>query len=44
MLLHTKTGIEATLAFIKETGVATRKWHLRRGEGEEDDEDDPFAA
>ena len=30
ILLHTKRGIEKTLAFIKETGIATRRWHLER--------------
>ncbi|KAG9247616.1 hypothetical protein BJ878DRAFT_409132, partial [Calycina marina] len=28
ILLHTETGIEATLAFIERTKVCTRKWHL----------------
>ena len=28
MLLHTKIGIKATLAFIERTKVGTRKWHL----------------
>ena len=32
LLLHTTGGIEATLAFITSTRVATRKWHL----GQED--------
>ena len=49
LLLHTKSGIEKTLRFLKETGIVTRKWHLERrqdeeedeeGEGEEDDEDE----
>ena len=35
LLLHTKTGIEKTLDFLKETGIATRKWHLQRKEQEE---------
>jgi nitrogenase molybdenum-iron protein alpha/beta subunit len=35
LLLHTKTGIEKTLEFLKETGIATRKWHLQRKEQEE---------
>ena len=25
-----KTGIETTLEFLKETRIATRKWHLER--------------
>ena len=29
-MLHTKTGIETTLEFLKETRIATRKWHLER--------------
>ena len=29
-LLYTKTGIETTLEFLKETRIATRKWHLER--------------
>ena len=29
-ILHTKTGIETTLEFLKETRIATRKWHLER--------------
>jgi hypothetical protein len=28
LLLHTKKGIAATLAFIESTKMATRKWHL----------------
>ena len=35
LLLHTKTGIEKTLGFLKETGIATRSWHLQRKEQEE---------
>ena len=46
ILLHTKTGIEKTLIFLKETGIVTRKWHLERKqeeaaaeeEGEEEEE------
>jgi hypothetical protein len=44
ILLHTKTGIEKTLIFLKETGIVTRKWHLERrqeeaaAEQEEEDE------
>lgn len=35
-LLHTKIGIEGTLRFLRETRIATRRWHLeRRGEEEE---------
>ena len=42
LLLHTKIGIEKTLGFLKETGIATRKWHLARREEElgEDDLDE----
>ena len=29
-MLYTKTGIETTLEFLKETRIATRKWHLER--------------
>ena len=32
LLLHTTTGIEKTLNFLKETRVVTRKWHLERKE------------
>jgi ribonuclease HI len=28
LLLHTKAGIEATIAFITSTRIGTRKWHL----------------
>jgi ribonuclease HI len=35
LLLHTKQGIQATLAFITRTRVCTRKWHL----GQEPDAD-----
>ena len=49
LLLHTKTGIEETLEFLKATKIVTRKWHLAKKEekskelaelirlGEEDD-------
>ena len=37
VLLHTKIGIEKTLAFLKETRIATRKWHLERKEAAEQD-------
>ncbi|KAF7569241.1 hypothetical protein PtrM4_116560 [Pyrenophora tritici-repentis] len=30
LLLQTKTGIKATLAFIASTRIGTRKWHLRQ--------------
>ena len=33
VLLHTKLGIEKTLAFLRETRIVTRKWHLERIEG-----------
>ena len=42
ILLHTKVAIEATLAFLQETQISTREWHLRRNEeseGEESQED-----
>jgi hypothetical protein len=35
ILLHTKVGIEATLAFLQETQISTREWHLRRNEESE---------
>jgi hypothetical protein len=38
LLLHTKTGIEKTLGFLKETGIATRSWHLQRKEQEEEEQ------
>jgi hypothetical protein len=47
LLLHTKTGIEKTLGFLKKTRIVTRKWHLaRREELEELGEDfwDELAA
>lgn len=28
LLMHTKPGIESVLRFLKETGIATRQWHL----------------
>ena len=33
-LMYTKTGIETTLDFLKETRIATRKWHLERRQDE----------
>ena len=47
VLLHTKAGIEKTLDFLKETSIATRKWHLARQEEEEavkEDDLDELAA
>jgi len=38
LLLHTKTGIEKTLGFLKKTGIVTRRWHLARKEDVELDE------
>lgn len=35
LLLHTKQGIAATLAFIRQTRVGTRKWHLGQVADEE---------
>lgn len=32
ILLHTSIGIEKTIAFLKSTEIATRKWHLQRRE------------
>lgn len=29
-LLHTKLGIEKTMGFLKDTRIATRRWHLER--------------
>jgi ribonuclease HI len=40
LLLHTKPGIEATLAFIRETKIATRQWRLERAQGEEEEEEE----
>ena len=40
LLLHTTSGIEATLAFLRETGIATRKWHLERSGGDEEAAED----
>ena len=39
VLLHTKTGIEKTLAFLRETRIVTRKWHLERTREEEEEWD-----
>jgi hypothetical protein len=39
VLLHTKIGIEKILAFLKETGITTRKWHLNRKQEEEEEWD-----
>jgi hypothetical protein len=36
ILLNTKIGIEKTIGFLKETRVATRRWHLERVEEEEE--------
>ena len=52
ILLHTKTGIEKTLIFLKETGIVTRNWHLERKEeeaateeeGEEEEENEADEA
>ena len=38
--LHTKTEIEKTLDFLKETSIVTRKWHLARQEEEAVEEHD----
>lgn len=35
LLMHTKTGIEKTLDFLKETKLCTRKWYLERREEDE---------
>jgi hypothetical protein len=40
LLLYTKPGIEATLAFIKETKIATRQWRLERAQEEEKEEEE----
>ena len=40
LLLHTKIGIEKTLVFLKDTRIATRKWHLERLEEEEEEEEE----
>ncbi|RDL32487.1 uncharacterized protein BP5553_08943 [Venustampulla echinocandica] len=34
LLLHTKVGIAATINFLKETKIVTRRWHLERAEEE----------
>ena len=46
VLLHAKTRIEKTLGFLKETSIATKKWHLARQEEEqkEVDSEDKLAA
>ena len=38
LLLHAKIGIEKALGFLKETGIATRSWHLQRKEQEEEEQ------
>lgn len=40
LLLHSKRGIEATLHFLEETKMGTRKWYLGQLEEEEEDEDE----
>ena len=35
LLLHTTKGIAATLSFLSQTGIGTRKWHLGQVEEEE---------
>ena len=40
LLLHTKPGIEKTLDFLKETRIATQKWHLERRLDEEREEEE----
>ena len=37
--LSTRIGIEKTLSFLQNTGVATRRWHLERLERELGDDD-----
>ena len=39
-MLYTTSGIEATLGFLKETGIATRKWYLGRRLEEEEEEEE----
>lgn len=38
LLLHSTIGIAHTLSFLDKTKIVTRKWHLARGEEEEEDE------
>jgi len=34
-LLYTRLGIEKTLGFLRETRIATRRWHVERRSEEE---------
>ena len=38
--LFTSEGRMEVLQFIEATGIATRTWHLARGEDEDEDEDE----
>jgi len=38
-LFGTSAGIEYTTQFIAKSGIATRKWHLERGEDEDENEE-----
>jgi hypothetical protein len=38
LFMHTKIGIEKTLNFLKNTGLCTRKWHLKRSQETEQEE------
>jgi len=40
LLLHTKVGIESTLAFLKETKICTRTWHVQREEEREEEHEE----
>jgi hypothetical protein len=47
VLLHTKLGIEKTIRFLKDTGIATRRWHLARtqdNERHEEEREDELAS
>jgi hypothetical protein len=41
LLMHTKIGTEKTLDCLKNTRIRTRKWHLKRGQKmEQEDEEE----
>ena len=39
-LLHTKISIKHTLIFLKETNICTRKWHLKRSDRVEEENEE----
>jgi hypothetical protein len=38
LFLHTTNGVEATIRFLENTKIATRGWHTKRHEDEEEED------